>query len=352
MKISIQCGQCGKQYQVKPELAGKKVKCQACGTPIPVPAGGEAKAETAPKKASAPAAKGAAKPSATAAKAPASTKAAASAPANANVNVNVQPAAPQHSILDEHMASAARLPGPGEMYCPKCKAIISGASVICVTCGFSLQSGRATRVASEANRPKRKPGQMPPLGIVIGILAILYGLPSAVVHGFQLVQCVLIMYHRGLPKGDDPIAAIGMFGFPVALLLFLAGMLLFMSGIGILRKVKGATLNAVLASKIFVGFGVFAIVVMGGVYAMNVSKPKKEEPVEKKVPTVQEMVTLERVMTTVIACGLGMIVPTLIWAWGATQGRRWDWELPEPVHKVKLKPTAKVGGPQPEAEKK
>jgi hypothetical protein len=44
--------------------------------------------------------------------------------------------------------------------------------------------------------------------------------------------------------------------------------------------------------------------------------------------------------------------PIFVWVWGATQGRRWDWELPEPVHKLKLKPTEKVHGVQAPPEKK
>jgi hypothetical protein len=56
---------------------------------------------------------------------------------------------------------------------------------------------------------------------------------------------------------------------------------------------------------------------------------------------------------TLVVLGVGlMIPPLLVWIWGATQGRRWDWGLPEPVHKLKLKPVAKVGGPADTGPKK
>lgn len=346
MKLSIQCGQCGKQYQVKPELAGKKVKCQSCGTPIAVPASDAPAAAAAEKKPAA--AKSAA------GKAPAAAARQAAASPAAAKKAAAPPAAGQmHSLLDEALAGAARLPGAGEMYCPGCKAIIPAASVLCVSCGFDLQAGRQTRVSSEANRRTRKPGQLPALGIVIGILAILYGLPASLSAGFLLVQCVMILVNHGLPTGDDPTAALGMFGFPVALLLLLANMLMFASGIGILRKTKGATPNAALAGKILVGFSVFAMVVVTGLHMWNVQKgPPKDGPDGKKSAELRQYVTPQVFANVLLSSGAGMIIPILVWSWAATQGKRWDWELPEPAYKLKLKPVAKVGGPQAPPEKK
>src|SRR5579883_3384006 len=37
MSITFQCGQCGKQYTVGDQLAGKSVKCKNCGQPIRIP---------------------------------------------------------------------------------------------------------------------------------------------------------------------------------------------------------------------------------------------------------------------------------------------------------------------------
>jgi hypothetical protein len=168
-----------------------------------------------------------------------------------------------------------------------------------------------------------------------------------------MYRCVMIVYQNGLPKGDNPIAAIGLFGFPVTLLLFLASMLMFSAGFGILLKRKGATPNAALAGKIIVGFAVFSIVVVGGLFAWNNFKAKPEEaPAETKVASIKDYLTKEFVVQVILTCGVGMIIPMLVWSWAATQGRRWDWELPEPAHKLRLKPLPKVGGPQPPPEKK
>ena len=41
MPIDLQCGQCQKRYRVDDQLAGKKVKCKACGFVMSVPAGDE-----------------------------------------------------------------------------------------------------------------------------------------------------------------------------------------------------------------------------------------------------------------------------------------------------------------------
>ena len=37
MPIDLQCGQCRKRYRVGDALAGKKVKCKACGFVMSVP---------------------------------------------------------------------------------------------------------------------------------------------------------------------------------------------------------------------------------------------------------------------------------------------------------------------------
>jgi hypothetical protein len=366
MKIAIQCGQCGKQYQLKPELAGKKVKCQACGTPISVPA--------AEPKAEAPAKKG------VAAKTPAKA-APAKAPAAAKPAAAKQPVAAAatpapvpdltHSILDEALAGAARLPGPGEMYCPGCKAIIPAASVICVTCGFDLQSGRSTRVYSESGRSKRRPGQMPVLGYFVALLSILYGLAGAAFFTLCIIGSVMILVKLGLPNSENPEPVIGMFGMPVFILLSTAGLLMFVSGIGILRSAKGATLNAGLGAKIYVWTLVGVLCVVGGRAIYKTTKAAKEAEAQAQstqkedAPQVDlgraQALSASRLMAFVTVAFLVPLIgitallvtpPALVWIWSATQGRRWDWELPEPVHKLKLKPTAKVGGPQAPPEKK
>lgn len=37
MAIQVTC-QCGKSFNAKPELAGRRVKCPACGSPLQIPA--------------------------------------------------------------------------------------------------------------------------------------------------------------------------------------------------------------------------------------------------------------------------------------------------------------------------
>jgi predicted Zn finger-like uncharacterized protein len=367
MKISIQCGQCGKQYQVKSELAGKKVKCQDCGTSIPVPAGGESQAEAPAKKASPAPAKAPVAKTAPAAKAAPAKKPAAAAAAPAPA-----PAPLQHNILDEAMATAARLPATGEMYCPGCKSIIPAASVICVTCGFDLQSGRSTRVYSEGSRSKRRPGQRPALGILVALVSVLYGLAGAALFTLLIVLAVMILVKLGLPTAENPESVFGMFGMPVFILLATAGLLMFISGIGIFRSAKGATLNAGLGAKIYVWTFLLLMAIVGGraIYTSTQAYKEKAEQAaaqtaEKEKPTVDlghaEAVSATRLLGFVklaflpLLIGITMLLigpPAFVWAWAATQGRRWDWELPEPVHKLRLKPTPKVHGPQAPPEKK
>src|SRR5687768_11464542 len=90
--IKFSCAGCGQGFKVKPELAGKKVKCPKCGQVGVVPAGGEAGEELAAR----PAAKPAIKVGAPAAKAKASVpaakpKLAAAAPAAKGTARSVKP---------------------------------------------------------------------------------------------------------------------------------------------------------------------------------------------------------------------------------------------------------------------
>lgn len=382
MKISIQCGQCGKQYQVKPELAGKKVKCQGCGTPISIPAAGGEREPKKPAaaKSAAPGAKKApankAAPGASAKAPPGKAVAAPPAGKKGAVPAAAKPAAvppPQHSILDEAMAGAAKLPTAGEMYCPKCKAIIPANSVICITCGTNLQSGRATNVASEANKKKRKPGERPGIGVLVALVSIFYGLAGAVFFTWCIVLSGIILFKVGLPNAENGESATAMFGLPVHILLSTAGALMFVSGIGILRYTKGATLNAGLGAKLYVVtlLALMAISVGNAIYkntdyakeaaakAAIESSSKKAKPLpelgQAKALTASELmghVKMEALATLVGLFTCLIVPPAFVWGWSATQGRHWDWELPDPQMKIKLKPTAKVGGPQPEPEKK
>ncbi len=370
MKIAIQCGQCGKQYKVKPELAGKKVKCQACGEKILVPAGSDTPSEAPAKKASPEKAKAPAAKAAPAAKPAPAKKPAAAQAAAAPALLDTGPL--QHSILDEAMSTAARLPEAGEVYCPGCKAIVSAANVLCVNCGFDLQSGRSTRVYSEANRPKRRPGQRPILGIFVALISILYGMAGAVLFTFLIVLSVMLLVKLGLPTAENAEPVIGMFGMPVFILLATAGLLMFISGIGIFRYAKGATLNAGLGAKIYVWTLTILLCIVVGRAIYTSTARYKEKAQQAATPTPEtdkpkvdlgraELVSFTRLTSYVTLAfllpviGLTLLVvapPALVWAWAATQGRRWDWELPEPVHKLRLKPTPKIHGPNAPPEKK
>ncbi|MBI1248885.1 hypothetical protein GC197_13720 [bacterium] len=47
MSIAVEC-LCGKRFQAKPELAGKRVKCPACGSAIDIPDAAESSATASP----------------------------------------------------------------------------------------------------------------------------------------------------------------------------------------------------------------------------------------------------------------------------------------------------------------
>ena len=111
MPIQVNC-QCGKALNVKDALAGKAVKCPACGSAVRVPA------------ASAPAA---AAPQAPVAPAPIQPMAAAP---------QQTPGGTLNDIFDEegfgHQVAAA---------CPACGSEMAANAVLCTKCGYNVQLG-------------------------------------------------------------------------------------------------------------------------------------------------------------------------------------------------------------------
>lgn len=109
MSIAITCPRCQQQYNVDDKLAGKKVKCRGCSSPIAVPAGSEEVLELEGEremKAPAP---------------PPPTVAAARSASGRQVRVHVT-------------------------RCPSCTAILSEGAVICTLCGMNLQTGQKEHV--------------------------------------------------------------------------------------------------------------------------------------------------------------------------------------------------------------
>jgi hypothetical protein len=341
--ITAACGSCGKQYQLKAELAGKRIKCKECGGVVPVP--GSAAPSAAPAVAAA-------------------TRAPAAAPAAPAGNA-------LHSLLEEEMGAMPVLPTAGQIYCPKCKAIIAANSVLCVKCGYKVESGRMLLAKSEANRPVRRPGTMTAWGYLAATLGVLYSLFNIVIFGMATFGAAVILWKLGLPSEDNPQSAIGMFGGPVFLLLFTAGCLLFVSSINIFRKIKGAIPNAGLASKIFVGSFILSVILgfSSTLYQQYMSKPKegesaaaatKKKESDEPAPTfsgpaamlldvklslaVTAAVIINALLTLTIMIG----PPVFILIWANTQGKRIDWELPEPSYK----PSKKISGVSPDITKK
>ena len=108
MPIPITC-QCGKSLNVKDELAGRAVKCPACGSVLKIPA------QSAPAPAQA-------QPVPT----PVQPPAASAAPVGGTLN----------DIFDEegfgHQVAAA---------CPACGSEMPAGAVLCTKCGFNVQLG-------------------------------------------------------------------------------------------------------------------------------------------------------------------------------------------------------------------
>jgi ribosomal protein S27E len=185
MALSVQCGQCGKEFRVKDELAGKRVKCSACGQPIAIPAAAGRAVAPAPK--GAPAAKGPPAP----ARAPSAPRSPGLPPPPGSV----------HDLLDDATVGKLVAPTivmPGQMLCPNCAKAIPMGAAVCTFCGFDFRAGKTTRVVTEKPRDPRVQkliAALIALAIMIGVNLLSIGVAAGAMFAFVQFNLVEI----GLP---------------------------------------------------------------------------------------------------------------------------------------------------------
>ncbi len=114
MPIKAFCGNCGTTLQAKDSLAGKRVKCPKCASPITV---GESLVAGAAASSAKPAAQG-----------------------TAGFN-------PMLDLLDEANVKAA-VRGP---LCPNCSAEMKKGAIICLDCGFNIETGQRIRRVNQVD---------------------------------------------------------------------------------------------------------------------------------------------------------------------------------------------------------
>ncbi len=106
MAIKATCNSCQQTFNARDELAGKRVKCPKCKARMMIPA----------------------------------AKSAAAAPAP----VRAPSVDPMEALLEEANIGPVSRGGP---ICPDCAEFISPGDVICVACGFNLETGKKLRVS-------------------------------------------------------------------------------------------------------------------------------------------------------------------------------------------------------------
>ncbi len=109
MLTTVQCGQCAKRYKVESSLAGKKLKCKACGGIIVIPVALDLEAPADDLLPPMP-----------------------TAPARASAGPPPQP------------GHARTSPPPAVAPCPGCGKPLPAANRVCLSCGFNRTTGKKT----------------------------------------------------------------------------------------------------------------------------------------------------------------------------------------------------------------
>ena len=125
MPIAVACS-CGQKFAAKDELAGKTVKCPKCQKPLKIPGGSPAAA-----------ARG-------------GGAAGAQTPQRAQQTGASAPAKPTGGISDllDEVGFSTPKPHAGPR-CPACEAPMQPGAVLCVECGFNVQSGQRLATTGE-----------------------------------------------------------------------------------------------------------------------------------------------------------------------------------------------------------
>jgi len=103
MPISVAC-QCGQKFQAKESLAGKRVKCPDCSEPISIPA--ESTFE--------------------------------------------EIGSDMAELLDEIGIEATRT----GVRCPNCRSDLEADAILCIACGYNLETGKVLKTDSFVNKSK------------------------------------------------------------------------------------------------------------------------------------------------------------------------------------------------------
>lgn len=109
MAIRATCGSCNSTFNARDELAGKRVKCPKCAQGMKIPA-------------------------------------LAAAPVSARSAGKAAAMDPMEALLKEANVGESIHSGP---ICPDCATPIVPGAIICVDCGFNLETGKKLRTASE-----------------------------------------------------------------------------------------------------------------------------------------------------------------------------------------------------------
>jgi len=142
----IECDQCGKVYKWKPDLAGKRVKC-ACGNKIQVPQREDPADESGTyelnfdddhEEANTPAAPPPAEPAK-----PAPPNKPDAKPAKPEAKKPEPAKAPPQKSEKQPPAKAPS----GKGRCPSCGNTVKAGAVICLNCGYNLQTGQKIETA-------------------------------------------------------------------------------------------------------------------------------------------------------------------------------------------------------------
>jgi uncharacterized paraquat-inducible protein A len=138
MAIEFACG-CGKRLKAAEQHAGKRAKCNGCGQIVSIP--GAKSAVPAPVAA---VAQKRSAPSTPTAKAVATAVPKAVPAASANhlddfFQAEVPTALPANSLTSSATTTPAR---QGVKSCPGCNQILSPTAVICINCGYNLNTGQ------------------------------------------------------------------------------------------------------------------------------------------------------------------------------------------------------------------
>lgn len=172
-----------------------------------------------------------------------------------------------NALLAEQQSHAVALDAARQ--CANCRASLASDAVVCVNCGFNVQSGRPLQVQTDAAAPPLITESKPRIiagkttwPLIIGIICMVLGAPGALMYGFGLIATLMSERLTWADHQKELLITLGTCGFGLSFSAWL-----FIAGLGVMQR----TQSGMRLLRRWAVFTIRLVVIFGGLLLWGLS---------------------------------------------------------------------------------